>query len=120
MNKNKKGKPFEFPDLLILAIGHISLCFHLPYRQTEGIIKAIGKSLPDHRSYSQICRRVNKLDIAIKRLDDEDDKGDIIIANEMTGVKVTNRDQWMKEKLIIRKKKKDHLKIHVVVNIKTD
>jgi hypothetical protein len=51
--------------------------FHLPYRQTkEGIIKAtVGKNIPDHPCYSQICRRVNKLDITNNRtsIDDDDD-----------------------------------------------
>jgi hypothetical protein len=117
MNKNKNGKKYKFPDSFILVIGYIKVYFHLPYRQTEGIIKATGKNLPDHPSYSQICRRVNKLDISTKRSDDEDDK-DIIIAIDSTGIKVTNRGQWMQEKWNI-KKKKGYLKIHIAVNIKT-
>ena len=76
MNENKKGKPYSFPDSFILLIGHIRVYFHLPYRQTEGIIKATGKNLPSHPSYSQICRRVNKLDIISNRLDDDDDDDD--------------------------------------------
>ena len=124
MNKNKNGKKYKFPDSFILVIGHIRLCFHLPYRQTEGIIKATGKSLPDHPSYSQIRRRVNKLDISIKRSDahdahDDDDEKDIIIAIDSTGVKVTNRGQWMYDKWNIKKKKKGYLKIHIAINIKT-
>ena len=118
MNENKNGKKYKFPDPFILAIGHIRLCFHLPYRQTEGIIKATGKSLPYHPSYSQICRRINKLAISTKRSNDYDDGKDIIIAIDSTGIKVTNRGQWMQEKWNIRKKK-GYLKIHVAVNIKT-
>jgi len=64
-NKNKKGKPFTFPDSFILVIGYIRSCFHLPYRQTEGVIKATGKSLPSHPSYGHICKRVNKLNVDI-------------------------------------------------------
>jgi hypothetical protein len=116
MNENKKGKKYQFPDSFIVSIGYIRLCFHLPYRQIEGIIKATGKSLPDHPSYSQICRRVNKLDISTKRLDDDDDG--IVIALDSTGIKVTNRGQWMQEKWNIRKKK-GYLKIHIAVDIKT-
>src|SRR3954454_9583074 len=99
MNENKNGKKYQFPDSFILAIGHIRVYFHLPYRQTEGIIKATGKSLPDHPSYSQICRRrVNKLDISTKRSDDHDYDDDIIIALDSIDIKVTNRDQWMHKK----------------------
>ncbi len=91
MNENKNGKKYKFPDSFIFVIGHIRVYFHLPYRQTEGIIKAtIGKNLPDHPSYSQICRRVNKLDISTKRSDDDDDVV-IIAAADSTGIKVTNR-----------------------------
>jgi hypothetical protein len=120
MNKNKKGKPFEFPDSFILVISHIRLCFHLPYRQTEGIIKATGKSLPSHPSYGHICKRINKLNIKIKKEDDidEDDDEDIVIAVDSTGIKVTNRGQWMYDKWSLGKKK-GYLKIHIVVNIKT-
>src|SRR3954453_15518404 len=119
MNENKNGKKYKFPDSFILVIGHIRVYFHLPYRQTEGIIKAIGKSLPDHPSYSQICRRVNKLDISTKRSDDDDHDKNIVIALDSTGIKVTNRGQWIFDKWNI-KKKKGYLKIHIAVHIKTN
>ena len=72
MNENKNGKKYKFPDSFILIIGYIRIYFHLPYRQTEGIIKATGKYLPDHPCYSQICRRINKLDIDINNSIDDD------------------------------------------------
>jgi hypothetical protein len=43
MNEGKKGKPFVFPNSFILVIGYIRYSFHLPYRQTEGISKPLGK-----------------------------------------------------------------------------
>jgi hypothetical protein len=90
MNKNKKGKPFVFPNSFILVIGYIRYSFHLPYRQTEGIINAIGKSLPaDPPSYGHICKRINKLNIDINdhdRKDDDDDDKYIIIAVDSTGI----------------------------------
>ena len=45
MNENKKGKPYSFPDSFILIIGYMRIYFHLPYRQTEGLIKSAGKNL---------------------------------------------------------------------------
>jgi hypothetical protein len=47
MNEGKKGKPFVLPNSFILAVGYIRCSFQLPYRQTEGIIKATWKSLPE-------------------------------------------------------------------------
>ncbi len=120
--KIRKAKS-TIPDSFILIISYIRVYFHLPYRQTEGIIKAtIGKSIPEYKqpspSYPQICRRTNKLDIDINSGDDGiDNDVVIIIAADSTGIKVTNRGQWMQDKW--KAGKKGYLKIHVAVNIKT-
>jgi len=118
MNENKKGKPFTFPGSFILVVGHIRLYFHLPYRQTEGIIKATGKSLPNHPSYGHMCKRINRMNVDIigSIITDDDD---IIIAIDSTGIKVTNRGQWMSDKWGARNKNKGYLKIHVAVNTRT-
>ena len=123
MNENKKGKKYKFPDSFILVIGHIKVYLHLPYRQTEGIIKAtIGKSMSKYKqppaatpSYSQICRRTNKLDVDINSgiVDD-----DVIIAADSTGIKVTNRGQWMQDKWNVKKQERLS-KIYVAVDVKT-
>jgi Transposase DDE domain len=94
VNENKNGKNYKFPDSFIFVIDHIKVYYHLPYRQTkEGIIKATGKNLPtDHPCHSQICRRVNKLDIVsnITSMDDDDDVV-IIVVMDSTDIKITNR-----------------------------
>jgi IS5 family transposase len=92
----------------------------LPFRQTEGIAQGHAKGkVPSIPNYSTISRRINKLDIKIK----EDDKSKefedeyITIAIDSTGIKVTNRGQWMRDKWNV--KKKGYLKIHVAVDVKT-
>ncbi len=40
INENKNGKKYKFPDSFIIIISCFKISFHLPYRQTEGIIKA--------------------------------------------------------------------------------
>ncbi len=120
MNKDKVGEePFHYPNTFLLLLRYAKVYFHLPYRQTEGIAEghAHGKvpSIPD---YTTINRRINRLDIKIndsKNKDFEDEY--LIIAIDSTGIKVTNRGQWMREKWNV--KKKGYLKIHVAVNVKT-
>jgi len=76
MNKSKKGKPFVFPNCFILVVSYIRTSFHLPYRQTEGIVNVTGKRLlPPNPRYGHVCKRINKLNINIKRdeIDDYDD-----------------------------------------------
>ena len=87
------------------------------YRQTEGVIKATGKSLPSHPSYSHICKRINKrLNVELGSSSSTDDDY-IIIAVDGPGTKVTNRVQWMSDKWGLEKK--GYLKIPMTVNIRT-
>ena len=95
MNKNRKVKPFVFPNSFSLVIGYIRYSFHLPYTQTEGIINATGKSLPLKSSYGHICKRIDRLRVNINngRINDNnnDDEYIIIAAADSTSIKVTNR-----------------------------
>jgi hypothetical protein len=93
----------------------VHLLFHLPYRQTEGFLKALRRydsriEVPD---YSTIDRRVNRLGV---RLDEEDRYGDdLIIAVDASGIKVANRGDWMRHKWKMRR---GYLKIHIAVDVK--
>jgi hypothetical protein len=96
--------------------------FHLPYRQTEGIVQGHVKwKLPSIPDYTTINRRINRLDIKIKdNKSKEFEDNYLIIAIDITGIKVTNRGQGMREKLDVRNNNnKGYLKIHLAVNIKT-
>lgn len=71
--------------------------FHLPYRQTEGIINAKGKRLSRNSlSYGHVCKRINRLNIDIKRdktVDDDDEDDYIIVSIDSSGIKIANRGQ---------------------------
>jgi hypothetical protein len=120
MNKDKIGEPFLYPNAFLLLLGYAKVYFHLPYRQTEGIAQghAKGKVLPSIPDYTTISRRINRLDIKIednnKSREFEDDY--LVIAIDSTGIKVTNRGQWLRDKWNIRK---GYLKIHIAVNVKS-
>ena len=70
-----------------------------------------GRKVPSIPDYSKINRRVNKLDIKIN----ERIGNDIIMVLDSTGIKVTNRGDWLlPHKWNVRK---GYLKIHVAVDI---
>src|SRR3954452_24579529 len=120
MNKYKVGEPFHYPDTFVLLLGYAKAYFHLPYRQTEGIAQGHAKGkVPSIPHYTTINRRINRLDIKIKDTDNKEKEFEdqyIVIAIDSTGIKVTNRGQWMRDKWNIRK---GYLKIHIAVNVKT-
>jgi Transposase DDE domain len=120
MNEGKVSEPFHCPNSFLLLLGYTRVYFHLPYRQTEeGIVRAYAKDkIPSIPDYSTIISRriINKLDIKVNNHLGGDN---IVIAIDSTGVKVTNRGEWMYRKLndhVIARK--GYLKIHVSVDIK--
>jgi hypothetical protein len=120
MNKDKVGEPFHYPNTFLLLLGYAKVYFHLPYRQTEGIAEGHAKGkVPSIPDYTTINRRINKLNIKVEdTVTKESTKDDcIIIAIDSTGIKVTNRGQWLRDKWNI--KKKGYLKIHIAVDIKS-
>jgi hypothetical protein len=53
MNQGKEGRKFVYPDSFIKLLGYMRAYFHLPYRQTEGIVRAhaantLPSSIPDY------------------------------------------------------------------------
>jgi IS5 family transposase len=118
MNEGKEGRKFVYPDSFIRLLGYMRVYFHLPYRQTEGVVREhASNTLPSIPDYSRICRRINRLDI---KINDDEDKSSLhddnfVIAIDSTGVKVTNRGEWIRHKWNV---KRGYLKIHVAVDIK--
>lgn len=119
MNNNKEGRKFVYPNSFIKLLGYMRAYFHLPYRQTEGVVREHASntlsSIPD---YSNISRRINRLDIKIE--DDDDDKSNLhndyfLIAIDSTGIKLSNRGEWIRHRWNV---KRGYLKIHVAVDIK--
>ena len=121
MNKDKIGEPFHYPNTFLLLLGYAKVYFHLPYRQTEGIAHGHAKGkVPSIPHYTTINKRINRLNIKIKDTDSKNKEFEdqyIVIAIDSTGIKVTNRGQWMREKWNIRTK--GYLKIHIAVDVKT-
>jgi IS5 family transposase len=114
MNARKEGGRYVYPEIFVKLLGYVHLLFHLPYRQTEGFLKALRRfdsriEVPD---YSTIDRRVNRLNV---KLDEEDYGNDLVIAVDASGVKVSNRGDWMRRRWRMRR---GYLKIHIAVDVK--
>ena len=94
-------------NIFLFLLGYAKAYFHLPYRQTEGIAQSHAKGkVPSIPDYTTINRRINRLDIKIKEDNENKEFQDeyLIIAVDSTGIKVTNRGQWMRDKWNVRKK----------------
>lgn len=115
MNDGKEGARFRYPESFIklLAVIHAYL---LPFRQLEGFTKALtnhvdGLKAPDYTSiWWRVSRMKVELDPSIKP--DED----VTIAIDSSGIKVSNRGEWIRQKWKVRR---GFIKIHLAVDVKT-
>lgn len=99
MNNGKVGEPFLYSNSLIefLAVLHVK---GFDYRACQGILEALSKRLFPFPviNYSQICRRVNALPLNFKS-----DNNNILVAVDGTGLKLTNRGEWIRHKWKVKR-----------------
>ena len=96
--------------------GFLHYYFGLPYRQTEGLLRTYSSVLPRIPDYTSIQKRINKLKISEKMPKKKKKGKNIVIAIDSTGIKVTNRGDWMSKKWGQRKR---FLKLHIGANVDT-
>ena len=113
MNKGKVGRPYLYPETFIYFLGFLHTVF-LPFRQLEGFLRRLSEYIPRLKTldYSTICKRLKKLNIQLP----SDLGGDLIVAIDSTGMKVTNRGEWIRHKW---KTRKGWIKVHIAVDVKT-
>lgn len=93
MNAGKIGQPYLYPDSMINFLAVLSPKFD--YRSLEGIMRAFAKRLGPFPviCYSQIRKRVKKIELCFAP------KGNnLCVGGDGSGIKVTNRGEWIKEK----------------------
>lgn len=114
MNQGKNGRPFKYPDTFIQFSGLMYTFLHLPYRQLEGYLQALSGFIPELRSadYTTLWQRITKIKLNVPI-----PENDIVVAVDSTGMKVTNRGDWMREKHGVEHK--GWIKVHIAVDAKT-
>ncbi len=121
MNKGKEGANYHYPNSLILLLATVHV-YLLPYQQLEGFlrmmsvhIKRLQEIVPDFTTiWWRVIRTKINLDPKVNL-----EREDIVMAVDSTGIKVTNRGEWIIDKWNKKRIRKGSIKIHVAVNIKT-
>lgn len=100
MNAGKVGEPYFYPKSMIEFTAYVH-CHGLGYRQCEGILNSISNNYKYQFpviSYSQICRRVNSLEVNFETVEEN-----LVVAIDGSGEKVTNRGEWIRHKWKVKK-----------------
>lgn len=120
MNKGKKGAKYLYPNSLILLLATIH-AYLLPYRQLEGFLRVMTTHIKELKEdevpdYITVWWRVVR--VKVQELNPEVNPEDTItIAVDSTGIKVTNRGEWIRDKW--NRSRRGFIKIHVAVDIRT-
>ena len=122
MNEGKEGPRYRYPNSLISLLATVH-AYLLPYRQLEGFlrmmsihIKKLKELVPD---FTTIWWRVSRMKINLDPNVNQSGRDDVVIAVDSTGIKVTNRGEWILDKWKNKRIRKGFIKIHVAVDIKT-
>ena len=115
MNTGKRGRPFVFPHTFMRFMAFLHVAF-LPYRQMEGFLRKLSEYIPAVHAadYSTICKRMNTVAIGEPFLDITD--GDVVVAVDSSGMKVSSRGEWMRHTWGVRK---GWIKVHIAVDVTT-
>jgi len=118
--KKKRGRPYTYPEQLITLLLFLKPALRLPYRQTEGVArKTLGKlgiKIPNFRTLH--CR-LTKGEFGLKELPQvEELPDDFVIVLDSSGLKVTNREEWVRRKWE-KRPRKGWVKIHVAFDLRS-
>jgi hypothetical protein len=118
MNYGKRGRPFQYPSLFIDWMACVHIFLQMPYRQMEGFTRKLSKFVPNIRSadYTTLFRRIKLMDLPIK-INPEMLTDEVVVAVDSTGIKVTNRGEWMREKWRVRR---GWIKVHAMIDVETN
>jgi hypothetical protein len=117
LNRSKLGRKYAYPWSFIELLMLIHMIFHLPYRQLEGFVRKLSELISKIKptDYSNIWRRGTRLKLSLPDTILASDEP-VVIAVDSTGIKVTNRGEWMREKWKVHR---GWIKVHLAVNVKT-
>lgn len=67
MNKNKKGRPYEFPKQFIKFMAFAYIIFDMPYRQMEGFTRKLSELIPPLKAadYTTLQKRIVKMKLEL-------------------------------------------------------
>lgn len=100
MNKDKVGRPYRYSSSFIEFEAKLQPYFD--YRSIQGICESLSEKIDGFpvNNYSTTCRRINDLDLALPDIDFDKP---IYVGNDGSGIKVSNRGEWMRQKWQVRR-----------------
>jgi len=115
INRNKEGHPYKYGKSLISFVSRLRTISKLPFRMLEGMLTvllgAVGIEVP---CYSTLWKRCSGECVSAAPAADTRGR---IVAVDSTGIEVTTRGGWMREKWKVHK---GWIKLHALTDVHTN
>jgi IS5 family transposase len=116
MNEGKRGRPYAYPRSLVRFAELLRAALAVPLRELEGLLRALSHFLPLRApDFSTLWHRLAREEVELEGLDLRR-QGGFVIAVDSTGVKVSNRGEWMREKWKVHR---GWIKVHLAVEVES-
>ena len=123
MNREKLGRPYEFPNSYISFLAFMKVGFDIPYHTVEGIVRELSEYVRfvEEMHYTHMRRRIlasmkGKKPSDLIGADADGDEPMTIIADS-TGLSVSNKGSYIEDTW--KKEKRKYVKLHILADKKT-
>jgi len=117
INRGKRGRPYVYPPSLVRMVEAVKAVLGAPLRMLEGILRVLGEvvlvRVPD---YTTLWHRLKDVRLPVKAPVLNCGEDGFVIAVDSTGLKVSNRGEWLREKWRVHR---GWVKVHAAVEVTT-
>ena len=124
MNREKLGRPFEFPNSYISFLAFVKVGFDIPYRTLEGVTRELSEyiRLVEEMHYTHMRRRIlasmkGKKPSELVGKEGADGDEPMTIIADSTGLSVSNKGPYIEDRW--KKEKRKYVKLHILADKKT-
>ncbi len=123
MNREKLGRPFEFPNSYISFLAFVKVGFDIPYRTLEGIVRELSEYVRfvEEMHYTHMRRRILASMKGKKPSDliaaDADGNEPMTLIADSSGLSVSNKGSYIED--MWKKEKRKYVKLHILADKKT-
>lgn len=124
MNRDKLGRPFEFPNSYISFLAFVKVGFDISYRTVEGIVRELAEYVlfVEEIHYTHMRRRIlafmkGKKPSDLIAEDADGDSDPMTVIADSSGLSVSNKGSYIEDKW--KKEKRKYVKLHILADKKT-
>lgn len=123
MNRDKLGRPFEFPNSYTSFLAFMKVGFDIPYRTVEGIVRELSEYVRfvEEMHYTHMRRRILASMKGRKPADliaaDADGDEPMTVIADSSGLSVSNKGSYIEDRW--KKEKRKYVKLHILADRKT-